>query len=270
MLCSKPFKRGVLEFGCGQCLPCRINRRRIWVSRILLEFLTSPGSAFVTLTYSDGSLPEPPYVARSVLQGYLKRLRKHLEPVKIRYFGVGEYGENYGRPHYHLCVFGFAGCGRYGQGFACHCTCEFKAAWSDGFVAVGSVTPASARYVAGYVLEKSGDRAAVFASMSRRGGIGLAALSAFAEGLVTDGGARALTNLRDVPGEFRVDGKKHRIGRYLRGKLREAVGWDAENPRKAEMLLERILEYGQEGFREQLEARRAQDVFRAKQLMERK
>lgn len=36
----------------------------------------------------------------------MKRLRKYLEPVKVRFFACGEYGDNTYRPHYHLILFG--------------------------------------------------------------------------------------------------------------------------------------------------------------------
>lgn len=64
---------------------------------------------FVTLTYSDDKLYYlhsdcPASLSKDHYQSFLKSLRKAL-PCKIRMFGVGEYGSESGRPHYHFMVF---------------------------------------------------------------------------------------------------------------------------------------------------------------------
>ena len=101
MMCKKPFMRtaninkaqalrcpdGLKEatpFGCGQCLPCRINAARVWTHRLLLEGAVNEESCFVTLTYED--MPEDGDVSKVTLQKFIKRLRRnHYE--KIRMFG---------------------------------------------------------------------------------------------------------------------------------------------------------------------------------------
>lgn len=98
-------------FGCGQCLPCRVNRRRIWTHRIMLEAAQYHDNSFVTLTYDEEKLPVDLSVTPRTLQLFMKRLRK-VYPNRIRYFGVGEYGDQTMRPHYHLALFNFASCAR--------------------------------------------------------------------------------------------------------------------------------------------------------------
>ena len=107
MVCKKPFRQGLMEFGCGQCIPCRIGKRRLWTHRILLESFTHDYNSFVTLTYDESHLPEDGGLNHGHVQKFLKLLRKKVAPAKVRYFVVGEYGEKSGRPHYHLALFGF-------------------------------------------------------------------------------------------------------------------------------------------------------------------
>ena len=58
MLCSNPYMKDGVSFGCGQCKGCRVNKRRQWTHRILLESMCHESSAFVTLTYDNDHLPK--------------------------------------------------------------------------------------------------------------------------------------------------------------------------------------------------------------------
>lgn len=114
----------------------------------------------------------------------MKRLRKEISPLKVRFFGCGEYGEQLGRPHYHLCLFGwrpfdlkrFAG----RPEAPLYRSAVLERLWPFGFVTVGDVTFESAAYVARYITKKvNGDLAKdhyqglkpEFITMSRRPGI---------------------------------------------------------------------------------------------------
>lgn len=99
-------------------------------------------SAFVTLTYADEFLPEDGAVHKDHLQLFLKRLRRRLEPVKLKYYATGEYGEKNGRPHYHIIL--------YGLDEQTHLK-QLHGAWPYGLIHTGTVTYDSARYVADYV-----------------------------------------------------------------------------------------------------------------------
>lgn len=80
MLCKNPYMKGVLAFGCGQCNPCRINRRRLWTHRIMLESLKHGDSSFVTLTYE--TLPSDGSLVPKDLQNFMKYLRMRVSPKK--------------------------------------------------------------------------------------------------------------------------------------------------------------------------------------------
>lgn len=140
MLCKKPYSKGNRLYGCGQCLPCRINRQRLWTHRLMLETLTSNHSYFLTLTYDPDHLPESG-VQKRHLQLYLKRLRKYY---RLRYYAVGEYGSKTQRPHYHLALWSDS---------------PFDSdlihrLWGQGHIVLGDLTPDSSSYVAGYVTKK--------------------------------------------------------------------------------------------------------------------
>lgn len=67
-------------------------------------------NCFVTLTYKDEFLRKTPEGLATLhkrdIQLFIKRLRRK-HGTGIRYYYCGEYGDKYGRPHYHLCLFNF-------------------------------------------------------------------------------------------------------------------------------------------------------------------
>ncbi|AXH74591.1 MAG: replication initiator protein [Microviridae sp.] len=100
---------GDLKLPCGQCLGCRLNHAEGWAIRMVHEAQCHEENCFITLTYNDENLPENKNLDYSHVTKFIKRLRKVLSvtKVKIKYYRVGEYGENFSRPHYHIILFGF-------------------------------------------------------------------------------------------------------------------------------------------------------------------
>jgi len=117
---------------CGKCARCLDNRRNELASRMFLHSLDYEYVYFVTLTYGSYNLlpferhpfladwlqtcPSyddcnsnsrktwtPSILVTSHLTKYLKRLRASLND-PISYAACGEYGEKFGRPHWHLIV----------------------------------------------------------------------------------------------------------------------------------------------------------------------
>ena len=228
MLCKKPFIRGIIPYGCGQCMPCRINRGRLWQHRILLESLLHGDSTFLTLTYDDENLPTSIDNSTGMLDFTLdpedltkfwKKLRSKIYPRKVRYYSVGEYGDESGRPHYHASVFGVSH----------HEQEVFESCWTKGFVYAGDVTFESAAYVARYVTKKMTSfddcrlrgRYPEFARQSNRPGIGAEAIPKLADALTSEFGHLAMTD--DVPGTISYGMKSFPLGRYLKNKLRDAM-----------------------------------------------
>lgn len=149
---------GMIVVPCGHCIDCRLDRARDWSLRVMHELQTAPGGAvFVTLTYDDAHLPADNGLHYEHFQAFMHRLRKAL-PGSGRFFMCGEYGEDYGRPHYHAILYNclLPDCKLYRQtGKVTLYTSDVLARlWRRGFCSVGAVTLHSAGYVARYSLKK--------------------------------------------------------------------------------------------------------------------
>lgn len=219
-----------VPFGCGQCLPCRINRRRIWCLRMALEYLVAGKGLFITLTYDDESLPYSetyrPSLCKRDFQLFMKRFRKAISPLQCRFFACGEYGSKTERPHYHAILFGV-------DNLVSKCVADN---WPYGMVAVGECNAYTIQYVAGYVLKKlvdprkGDDRVAEFTLSSRNPGLGSPAIPAIADTLKKYPEVFKLGDFADdVPGSMSVMGKNYPLGRFMIRKLREATGMDADH-----------------------------------------
>nr|WAE43347.1 MAG: replication initiator protein [Microviridae sp.] len=164
MQCTKPIrlekrhysKRGAKRFDgipedgllvpCGKCVACRKKKAYEWSVRCVHELTAHKDAVFVTLTYNDRHIPDYGSLCKRDLQLFFKRLRKSIEPIRIRYFACGEYGERTRRPHYHAIIFGL-GLNIFDQN-------KIRDAWDLGLVHFGLAEPASIRYVSQYINKK--------------------------------------------------------------------------------------------------------------------
>lgn len=212
----------------------------------MLEALCHEEKCFITLTYAncgpDSSLyPED-------LQQWLKRIRRRAEPRRLRFFAVGEYGDQSERPHYHIALFGWPPCvGGPIRNGVCECfSCSgVRETWGLGFVHVGRLEPDSAQYLCGYVVKKmtAGSdfrlrgRHPEFARMSLRPGIGAGALTRVVSAM-----QRYQLDNR-LPQSLQHGRKSMPFGRYLKKKLSEGLGHtDLDRERFAEDALSRSYE----------------------------
>lgn len=224
MVCPYP-RNG---YACGRCVHCRINRRRVWTARILLETREHACSVFVTLTYDEEHLPMSerlvPTLRPDDFQRWLKRLRRsHSQP--LRYFGVGEYGTKTERPHYHAILFGVD---------PYTISDDVLNTWKMGTVNVKLFHQRHAAYVSGYTVKKFNKSAALeegdgrepeFARMSRRPGVGFAAVDHFVNAYLRDKGAVALDE-GGMAASFALNGKRWPLGYEMRRRIGEALGVD--------------------------------------------
>lgn len=224
----------------------------MWTHRIMLEGLMHTASSFVTLTYADEHLSTigtsengTATLVPKDFQDWLKRFRKRIEPLKIRYYGVGEYGELGERPHYHAILFGFPPCRsaqtklRNGIVRCCDRCTVVSETWGKGNICLGTMGVHSAQYVCGYVTKKLTNandpntrewlkgRHPEFCRMSLRPGIGADAMHQVASDVMTLGLDVAQG---DVPSALRHGARMLPLGRYLRRLLRTYVGLPAGAP----------------------------------------
>lgn len=175
---------------CGQCIGCRLERSRQWAIRLMKELKLHDRSSFLTLTYHDDHLPRlsngRPTLVLDDVQLFLKKLRKHFSPHRLRYFQCGEYGELTHRPHHHMILFGEDFCKdrtpieNSRSGYAQYTSPLLTHTWGKGRATISEVSFESAAYVARYCLKKitgkgssfhySG-RKPEFVTMSRNPGI---------------------------------------------------------------------------------------------------
>lgn len=127
---------------CGKCLGCKIAHSREWTVRLLHEMSSWDSYCFLTLTYDEEHCPFS--LSKRELQLFWKRLRKAISPRKLKYFSCGEYGDTYGRPHYHAIVYGVDW---NDEKVILQC-------WNKGFIKIGGVTRKSIGYVTDYCLKK--------------------------------------------------------------------------------------------------------------------
>jgi len=91
---------------CGQCSGCRIRRRMDWATRLTHEAQFNEHAFFITLTYADDHLPADGSLNPDHVSEFMQNYRNQFRAKKVRFFAIGEYGGDTGRPHYHVIIFG--------------------------------------------------------------------------------------------------------------------------------------------------------------------
>lgn len=293
MLCRKPqsvhVKKRVngksqvneIPVGCGQCFHCRINQANVWQTRLILESQISIDSAFLTLTFDEIHLPLDGNVCPKFLKGFLKRYRNRLYPHKLRYYGIGEYGDETWRPHYHLAVFLKAGaikpeprfercylpCADMRKRNLCTHDCYLQQAWPYGNVEISrTLGLENAGYITGYIKKKAtkpyyenlGDRKPEFMTCStgnqkgEKGGLGYGAIEKIAKkfGCFEGSGGRIVRSIRQ-------GGRMRPLGRYLSNNLRNVLGVSPEiSDREFELYLQQVWDtFSTEEGRNRIEAK---------------
>lgn len=165
-ICSPKYAHTEFFVPCGSCGECRLSRARSWATRCVHEATQWKQSSFITLTYK--TTPPGNSLCPDDTRNFIRRLRKKLK-TPFKYFLVGEYGDNFDRPHYHALIFGHDfGFNRHHLNSpndensqltqlhntdALNCP-ELSDLWTHGYTSVGKLTFDSAAYCAQYSMKK--------------------------------------------------------------------------------------------------------------------
>lgn len=163
-------------YSCNKCSGCRMAYSREWAVRMVHEMQMHPaGNAFITLTYNDKFLPKTysedgklfTYgdIDYSHWTNFLKRFRKAISPIKIKFYMAPEYGDLNHRPHFHAIIFGYDFPDRTPymerNGHTLFRSALLEKLWSHpitketfGYSTIGMATFQSAAYVSRYMLKK--------------------------------------------------------------------------------------------------------------------
>lgn len=170
-----------IPISCGKCVECSKAISTEWAYRILDECKVHEFNCMIDLTYNDDHFPHDG-VSRREMQLFVKSLRDKIKPVKIRFFGCGEYGKRFHRPHYHIIIFGWKPPDMTffklsSKGTPIYRSSFVEEIWKKGFSDVTDVTFEAGFYAAKYlnkILPPPPGLNPSFVQMSNRPGIGFA------------------------------------------------------------------------------------------------
>lgn len=249
MLCKKPTYQktagGLVP--CGQCLHCRINIVQKWTCRLLLEYMANTSSCWATITYNEDFLPKT-YIdpldgniyesyqglgtlAPDHMRLFIMRLRKKLGNIKIRYFYCGEYGDKFGRPHYHICLFGI---GAEWEDTIRSCWTDPISKLSMGNVKIDPLTSENIRYTCGYAVKKLTKKTderlnGSYPEFVRRSiGIGKVQIDKIAKAMDCKSLKTYYYIYGDIPRVYSVMGKEYPLDRYTRHRIIKFLAIDKE------------------------------------------
>lgn len=187
-----------IEIPCGRCTECKKSYARDWSVRCYHESLCHDVNCFLTLTidslankkfienieksYKNGTnkyckhcqkgnkyfkYPIDYSLNKVLIYDWLKKLRDTLYrryKITVRYFGVGEYGSQNDRPHYHILLFGynFPDCKEYHtfnaelskKGVQMRISEELTELWPYGYSYIEDLNMSACLYVAKYCMKK--------------------------------------------------------------------------------------------------------------------
>lgn len=177
---TSPYGEPYLDVPCGKCEACLVRRTNEWSFRLFQEKKYSKSCYFVTLTYDELNVPRNPVNGDLMLnkrdcQLFIKRLRKRFGN-GIRYFLCSEYGENFGRPHYHMLLFNMP-IDESLPDWKAILSLELYGIWNKGNIQIDEAVDGRVIYCAKYMLSSLDNdawltRPKPFILSSRRPGIG--------------------------------------------------------------------------------------------------
>lgn len=147
---------------CNDCFGCRRKKAVQYGARAVHETqINNVPACFITLTYRDA----PYSLEHKHYQNFMKRFRERVPDLRLRQLMCGEYGDKYGRAHFHALIWGTDFMNdrrRFKQmsGYWLYNSSLLDDLWGHGYCTISDVTFESAAYVGGYCFKKiNGTRA---------------------------------------------------------------------------------------------------------------
>lgn len=223
MYCTNPnysLQHGFTE--CRKCHACKVNQRKELSDRLQIERRYWRYAYFVSPTYDPEHYPTDGSVDKEELKRYFKRLAKSVGQ-KITLMGVGEYGDESGRAHYHCAVYSNVPIFR-----------NIIESWSVngvplGRISVDQLSNGRCKYIAGYVVKKMlhmederlDGRKPEFRITPRRPALGYGLIYELAMLCAKNPHFKAqFVNRTYVPHSIQLNGSWIRLPRYVRDHLK--------------------------------------------------
>ncbi|QCS36112.1 replication initiator protein [Capybara microvirus Cap1_SP_128] len=211
------------EVPCGKCVNCKRSKSYAQFLRLKMEQYSYKSSdiCFMTFTYDNYHLPKDRLHNYRDFQLFMKRFRKHFPADDIRYYCVGEYGERYGRPHYHVILFGvdlFSIADYHDvneNGNILYYSNVIDKLWNNGLVNFSEVNDNVFGYVSQYGVKSLTSEDKPLVRSSRRGGLGYRFLDDNKDQIIKNG-------------YILLDGKKYNCDKYVRSFLGVSDEWTAD------------------------------------------
>ena len=166
-----PSKR-IVTIKCGKCDECRKEKMLEMKNRLKKELNKGEPAFFLTLTYDEQHIKN---LNKRDIQLFLKRMRKKN---KLRYFYVGELGEETKRPHYHMIIFSkepedLEECiEQTKKGFKQYKSKKIQTLWQNGLIRISKMELPLIGYICKYMLKNCNNKEFI-SGWSRRPPIGI-------------------------------------------------------------------------------------------------
>lgn len=161
---------------CGKCILCRDTKVKDWTIKLINESKYYKKACMITLTFDNKIILDTKSKAhkyganigfiwnirnsKEYFQKFMKRLRKALNPIKIKYFRIGEYGDAHKRPHYHCILLGTdfdfdrKEIEKSKSGYPQYMSDTLTNCWAIGRATISEINSHTIGYTAGYSLKK--------------------------------------------------------------------------------------------------------------------
>lgn len=154
---DQPVLADPIPIPCGTCASCRMSFAAELSTRAVLEAQYWHDSYFVTLTYSNRCLPISKFTGEAVLirdelTRFIKRVRRR---ICCQVLACGEYGDDTGRPHFHLIIFTNDDLKLHQEAINVYHSKVIEECWKFGMSEVSNADAGCMSYVAGYVLKNA-------------------------------------------------------------------------------------------------------------------